>query len=53
MRESADQLNVALKITGAGGGGYMLAYAKEPENLIKLKETLGKHVETKMFQVMS
>jgi mevalonate kinase len=52
MRESAEDLGVALKITGAGGGGYMLAYAKEPEKLTKLKEKLDEHVETKMFQVM-
>ena len=51
IRQHAEALDVALKVTGAGGGGYMLAFASDASRLDTLKEALPGHLPCHRFHV--
>lgn len=53
VRALADSKNVALKITGAGGGGYMLAFASNENDLNNFKEALPTHLKTHAFTLQA
>jgi mevalonate kinase len=41
IREALSGIGVALKITGAGGGGFLLAHAQQPEILLEAERALA------------